>query len=371
MVRIAVLSDFARAFSPGVHPINADLARRRHAFWPALARLHGWDLELCDAASLGGIAGATAWIDLPLLSRAAYRDLFDRARAAGAPVVLDTPDDVERVLGLDRAQPILDAAGLPTPRTALVPVDEATAAAIDSPAAVRRLLTERIYEAIFAAGIEPHAGVYVRGFSSSVKSTNPEHFYGDNQADIEATVFEVIRHLRGALEVEGLALRQFLPLERIDIPAPPGARGGARVPFEVRITVLGGRPVLASYHGPFAALVDEARAALVEALAARTARVEAAITALLPAIARADLPKNYVADLAFTTDGAPVVLELNPLYAAGYNVPAAHALVVSALAADLAEKAGYSPISREEIHRAAEAMIGEQVSESAGVWRLY
>ena len=36
-----------------------------------------------------------------------------------------------------------------------------------------------------------------------------------------------------------------------------------------------------------------------------------------------------------------MVLELNPLYAAGYNVPAAHALRVAALGADLARRTGY------------------------------
>lgn len=370
MLPIVILSDLARASSPGVHPINAALARDRRAFWPALAQHHGWDLRLDDAADVGTLEGALAWIDLPLLPRAGYRELHARAQAAGARAVLDAPSDVETVLGLDRAQGLLERAGLPVPRTALVPVDDATAALLDSPAAVRRLLTERVYEALFAAGIDPHAGVYVRGFSSSLKSPNPEHFFGDNQADIEATVFEVIRDLRGSLELVGLALREFLHLDRVDIPALPGARGGARVPFEVRLTVLGGRPFLASYHGPFDVLVPHARAHLAEALGARRPQVEAAIAALLPALLRAELPRNYVADLAFTTSGAPVVLELNPLYAAGYNLRAAHALVVSAIAAELAAQAGGAALGRAEIVGAAEAILGEPVAADVGFWLL-
>jgi hypothetical protein len=43
--------------------------------------------------------------------------------ATGAQV-LQAPEEVEAVYGLDRYLPILQAAGLPTPRTALVPLDE-------------------------------------------------------------------------------------------------------------------------------------------------------------------------------------------------------------------------------------------------------
>jgi hypothetical protein len=63
-------------------------------------------------------------------------------------------------------------AGVPTRRTAFVPVDDALAAAIDSPAAVRRLLTDAIYGALYDAEIDPHDGVFVRGFYASAKSAN-------------------------------------------------------------------------------------------------------------------------------------------------------------------------------------------------------
>jgi hypothetical protein len=98
--------------------------------------------------------------------------------------------------------------------------------------------------------------------------------------------------------------------------------------------------------------------------------VEAAIEALLPALLRAELPRNYVADLAFTKSGAPVVLALNPLYAAGYNLRAAHALVVSAIAAELAEQAGGGVLGREEILGAAEAILGEPVAADVSFWLL-
>jgi hypothetical protein len=350
-----------------VHPQHVELVRQRYAFWAQLARLRDWDISVHDITDLSACSDALVWIDLPLLSRDAYRSLHTRAVAANALSVLDLPDQVDIALGLDLSFPLLARAGLPVPRTALVPIDDATASCIDSPGAVRRLRTERMYEAMFDACVDPHRGVYVRGFSSSVKSSNPEHFFGDNQTDIEATSFEVIRHLRDALELGGLALREHLDLERIEI-GPPGERGSARVPFEIRITVLNRRPFLASYHGPFDTLVDSAHDALTAELTARSPRVEAALRDVLPTLLAAGLPDNYVADLAFTADGAPVVLELNPLYAAGYNVRAAHALVVTALAADLAEGAGYPGLRDDEVLASAEEISGEPIYLRPPIW---
>lgn len=371
MPRVALISDLHRAFDSHADPRNVAMIRRRHAFWAELARLRRWDLAVRDVATLETAKEAcdgVCWIDLPMLPHAAYRAVFARVAAAGATCVLDPPEDVERVLGLDRFHSVLTRAGVPTPRTAFLPIDDAVAAAIDSPAAVRRLLIEPIYGAVFDAGIDPHAGLFVRGFYSSAKSANPELYYGDNQADIEATVFEVIRRLRVALDVGGLALREHLDLERIQLATSPRDRDAIRVPFEVRLTVLGGRLVMASYHGPFEALADGARATLADALAARSELVRGALGALVPALLAADLPANYVADVAFVRGGQPVVLELNPLYAAGYNVPSAHALLVAALGADLARRAGYAESSWTEILDSASTLAGERVEQSAGVW---
>lgn len=370
MPRIALISDLRRAFDPHADPRNVAMIRRRHGFWAELSRLHGWDLAVLDTADLGepALAGSTCWIDLPMLTRAEYRAAFSRATAAGAGCVLQHPDDVERVLGLDRSHPVLVRAGLPTPRTAFVPVDDALGGAIDSPAAVRRLLTEQIYGALFDAGLDPHDGIFVRGFYSSAKSANPEHFFGNNQADIEATVHEVVRRLRVALEVGGLALREHLALERIELADAPGDRDAIRVSFEVRLTVLDGRVVCGSFHGPFDVFAEGPRRALTEALAVRHAAAGEAVRALLPRLLAADLPSSYVADVAFTRDGGAVVLELNPLYAAGYNVPAAHALVVAALGADLAFRAGHAELSWAQVVETAGALAGEPVDESPAVW---
>ncbi|WP_437902764.1 ATP-grasp domain-containing protein [Sorangium sp. So ce327] len=373
MSRVALLSDLNRAFDAQADPRNVAMIRRRHAFWAQLARLHGWDLAVCDVTRLDapqGVSGSVSWIDLPMLPRAAYHSIFARAVAAGAACVLDLPEHVERVLGLDRFYSVLTNAGVPTPRTALLPVDAAVAAAIDSPAAVRRLLTEAIYGALFDAEIDPHAGVFVRGFYSSAKSANPELYYGSNQADIEATVFEVVRRLRVALDVGGLALREHLDLERIELATLPGDRNAIRVPFEVRLTVLGGRLLMASYHGPFEVLIDDARRLLADELTARRDVVQRAVRDLVPALLTADLPANYVADVAFVRDGQPVVLELNPLYAAGYNVPSAHALLVAALGADLAHRAGYAALPWTEILDSAAILAGERVEQSLAVWLL-
>jgi hypothetical protein len=368
---ITLISDFNRAFDVQADPRNVAMIRRRHAFWSELARLHGWDLAVCDAASLDapiGVPGSVSWIDLPMLPRTTYSTVFARVAAVGAACVLDPPDEVERVLGLDRSYQVLMDAGVPTPRSAFLPVEDALAAAIDSPAAVRRLLTEAIYGALFDAGIDPHNGVFVRGFYSSAKSANPEHYFGSNQADIEATVFEVIRRLRVALDVGGLALREHLDLERIELTTLPGHRDTIRVPFEVRLTVLGGHLLMASYHGPFEALGDKARRILARELTVRRAAVQEAVRALAPALLAADLPANYVADVAFVRGDRPVVLELNPLYAAGYNVPAAHALLVAALGADLARRAGYAGLTWAEVLDSAAVLAGERVEQSPAVW---
>ncbi|KYG09074.1 hypothetical protein BE21_19975 [Sorangium cellulosum] len=343
----------------------------RHAFWAELARLPGWDLAVRDAASLDaplGIPGSVSWIDLPTLPRTTYRNVFARLAVAGAACVLEPPSEVERVLGLDRSYPVLMNAGVPTPRTAFLPVEDALAAAIDSPAAVRRLLTEAIYGALFEAEIDPHDGIFVRGFYSSAKSASPELYFGSNQADVEAMVFEVIRRLRVALDVGGLALREHLDLERIELAALPGNRDAVRVPFEVRLTVLGGGPLMASYHGPFEALADGARRLLAGEITARGVAVQEAVRTLAPGLLAADLPANYVADVAFVRGGRPIVLELNPLYAAGYNMPAAHALLVAALGADLARRAGYVALPWAEVLDSAAVLAGERVEQSPAVW---
>lgn len=365
---VTVVSDLARANDPRADPRNVAMIARRHALFAALARLRGWDLVVRDAASLSDERGRLAWIDLPMLPRARYRDVFARAEAAGAASVSAAPSDVERVLGLDAFYPVLKRAGVPTPRTALLPLGDDIVASIDAPAAVRRLLTESIYGAMFDAGLDPHEGVYVRGFYSSAKSANPEHYFGDNQADIEATAFEVIRRLRAGLEVGGLALREHLDLERIELPATPGERDEIRLPFEIRLTVLGGRAIMASYHGPFDMLIEGARGALGEALRARRGQVLLAARTLVPRLLAASLPESYVADVAFTKGGEAVVLELNPLYAAGTNVPCAHAVWVATIGADLARRASLAELSWPEVLSDATALAGEPVGEGAGLW---
>lgn len=292
--RVTVLSDLRRAFDPHADPRNVAMIRRRHGLWAELSRLHGWDLAVCDAADVDArdLAGSVCWLDLPMLPRPAYHAVFARATVAGAACVLQHPDEVEQVLGLDRSYPVLVRAGLPTPRTAFVPVDDTVADAIDSPAAVRPLLTEALYGALFDAELDPHDGIFIRGFYSSTKSANPEHYFGNNQADIEATVHEVIRRLRVSLEVGGLALREHLALDRIEIADVPGDRDAIRVSFELRLTVLHGHVLCGSFHGPFDVFADGPRRALTEALAARHAAAEKVVRSLLPRLLAAELRRR-------------------------------------------------------------------------------
>ncbi len=370
MPRVTLITDTRRAFDPNADPRNVAMIKKRHLWWRQLADLHGWALEVCDEGELQPIdcAGNVCWVDLPMRTREGYRTVFSKAVSLGASVARQSPDDVERVLGLDRIYPVLLAAGISTPRTAFVEVDATLAQAIDSPAAVRRLLTERIYGALFDAQVDPHDGVFVRGFYSSAKSKNPELYFGDNQTDIEATVYEVVRRLRVSLELGGLALRRHLDLEKIVLPLEPGDHHPARVSLEIRVSFVEGKVVCASFHGPYETLVEAARRSLEGELAARHAAIEAHLRALIPQLLAADLPESYVADVAFAADGGAVVLELNPLYAAGYNVASAHALVVATLGASLAVDAGYAELTQAQLLVSAEALAGESLDRNPAVW---
>jgi len=334
MPRVVIVSEFSRAFDPHADPRNVSMVRHRHAWWDALRVQHGLPLALIDAANVrtgaAKLADAqVAWIDLPMLPRASYRALWRKLlELAPRAQVRDAPDDVAAVLGLDHIVPRLLASGLPTPRTALLPLAPATIAAIGGPDDVRRELLAPIYAALDAVALDPHDGLYVRGFYSSAKSPDPALWFARNQHDVVETVTALISHLRGALEVGGLALRAFHALARVRLPATDARAGTVTVPFEFRVTVLGGRAIGVSYHGPYEVLEDHQRDVLDDALRARTS-VIAAIDALVPRLLTAGFPSNFVADVAFDADGAPLVLELNPLYAAGYNVPAAHAWVVA------------------------------------------
>jgi hypothetical protein len=59
--------------------------------------------------------------------------------------------------------------------------------------------------------------------------------------------------------------------------------------------------------------------------------------------------------------------DVNPLYAAGYKVPAAHALLVAALGAHLAERAAYPSSPWQRVLEDAAELAGSPVEESPGV----
>jgi hypothetical protein len=373
---IAIVSDFVRAFSNGADGPNATMLRRRHRLWAELARHTGWDLNLVDASKLEAADSSTlgdptvAWIDQPLLPREHYRRCWSVvAKLVPGIGVFQKPDEVEQVYGLDQSFPRLLRAGLAVPKTAFVPIDEATVQAIHSPEDVRRLLIERIYEALFAAGIDPHEGVFVRGYYSSAKSRNAELFFGRNQADLEATSCELIGHLRDSLEVGGLALREYLELDRLELVGGRGPRDVIRVSFELRITVIARRVRLVSFHGPFERLVPDHRRQLERILGERRSNFLEA-EKLVERIVALDFPEHFVADLAFDRSGRALVIELNPLYASGYNVPFAHAYVLAALGSHLASLTGRPRLGDDDLLALARKLLGsgEPVAEQA--WML-
>ena len=105
--------------------------------------------------------------------------------------------------------------------------------------------------------------------------------------------------------------------------------------LELRLTFTGRRLRLCSYHGPFQALAEPWLGQLKEQLRACGGRVEQALALGRRLEGAAELPERFVADVVFDRVRGPVVLELNPLYCSGFNVPQAHAQVVTLLAQDL------------------------------------
>jgi hypothetical protein len=111
-----------------------------------------------------------------------------------------------------------------------------------------------------------------------------------------------------------------------------------------------------SYAGPFHGIDEEAHGRLAAALAEVAPR-SPWLAALGRRLRRAGMPKNCVADLAFRADGAPVLIELNPVYSAGHPVPAAHAWFLTRLGTILARKARY-PLPRIDLLVEAVAALG-------------
>ena len=114
-----------------------------------------------------------------MLPRANYGALFARAADAGATCVLDLPDDVERVLGLDRSYPVLMNAAVPTPHTAFLPVDDGIAArgeAIEN--SVRAIVPALLATELPASHVADIA--FVRGGQPVVLELNPLYAAGYN-----------------------------------------------------------------------------------------------------------------------------------------------------------------------------------------------
>ena len=80
-----------------------------------------------------------------------------------------------------------------------------------------------------------------------------------HETDLEETVAALSGHLRAAFEVDGLALREFLELERLTLPGRPGAggrdarrarQGGPHEGREARPPQEGRRRALAARRAP-------------------------------------------------------------------------------------------------------------------------
>jgi len=372
MPRIVILSDLSRAYAEDLEEWKSDMFRQRHAWWRRLAELTGWDLQVHDTAevlrSSALLQGArVCFIDMPLLRQSAYRVLFDYCSAhAPDAAVCDPPAAVNRVQWLNEYYPALIEHGLPCIRTAVVPLGDDVIDSVQSPDDVQARLGETLQRALTDANLDLRRGLYIRTFLASLRNTHPAFYFAHTPKELHGTCFRVLQMMRGKNDVGGLALREFVSLEAIDLPADAPGVASVQVHHEMRLTLLGGRLLMASFHGPFLQLSPGQQDQLRQVLSARGNRLSA-LAEIARRLGQAGLPDNYVADVAFLGSGQPVLIELNPLYSAGSNVPAARAWLIANLGARLAERAGYSPTADERLRELAGQLAGEPL-RSDGVF---
>ncbi|MBL8799351.1 MAG: ATP-grasp domain-containing protein, partial [Planctomycetia bacterium] len=267
------------------------------------------------------------------------------------------PTEVQRVQWLDAYYPLLMERGLPCIRTALLPLADQLIDALQSPDDVQARLGETLQPALTAAQLDLRRGLYIRTFLASLRNTHPAYYFAHTPKELHGTCFRVLQMMRGKNDVGGLALREYVSLEAIDLPADGPGVSAVQVHHEMRLTIFQGKLLMASFHGPFLQLSLGQQDRLRQAFAARAPRT-AVLADLSRRLQQAGLPDNYVADVAFLSNGQPVLVELNPFYSAGSNVPAARAWLLVNLGAKLAEQAGYAPTLNERLRELAAHLAG-------------
>lgn len=366
MPAILVLSDFSRAFDEGLEEWKLDMFRQRHEWWKRLGELAGWDIALVDTADalaepLRLQCSRVCFIDMPLLRKAKYRQFWQHCKAQSfGALVLAPPDEVERIQFMDRYYPLLREHGIDTIRTAFVPIADSLLETVQSAEDVQERLGDAMTQALVADGLELKRGLYIRTFLSSLRNSHPAYYFAHTPPQLAATSWRVLQMLRGQNDVGGLALREFLPLEGIDLPRGEHGEAATSVNLEMRVTVLEGRTLMANFHGSFLQLSPGQQEALRHELVKRRPRIDEGWE-LVHRLRAVPLPPNYVADIAYPKKAPPVVIELNPFYSAGSNVPEARAWLLVNLAAALAGHAGYARVPAEQLRTLATTLCGTPI----------
>lgn len=367
MAKILVLSDITRAFGERVEEWQVDMIRQRHVWWKQIGQLTGWGIEVVDTAAVLAepkiLQGANVcFIDMPLLRIAAYQQLWAHCcQQLSSASVLTTPEAVAEVGLLNRAYPVLTAAGLPCVRTAFVPLDDAILARLQSAEDLRTQVGDQMLRALASENLDLKRGLFIRTFVASLRKPQPMYFFAHTPQELFNTSWRIIQSLRTHNDVGGLALREYLPLETVDLP------GGVTVNVEMRVWIVEQRLVLASYHGPYVQLSAAQQEALRRELQQRRSRLAESLTLGQQVLGRG-LPESFVADVIFPRNREPLLLELNPIYSSGSNLPTARAWLLIHLAAMLAGRVGLTVPSQEDRQQLAVRLVGEPVRSEGAIF---
>ena len=271
--------------------------------------------------------GDIAIVDGPTYQMALYKRIEEEIEGLGVPC-FDSHEHVGLVSDMSQYLPILSEHRIPHPGSVLVPFTEDDLERSDSKEFYKKTLGKRIDMLLAKGGIHPtktHPAFYRTFFSSAIGS-NIWRYRAESVTDLINSSYEVVYDKKGNEDVGGLAVREFLDLEK-----------GYSLPMhdvfkEYRIFVVGGRPIWYSFYYGLSKI--DTKSAAFEELKAK-ATLKARDISRLKNIAEkvaAVIPSHFfVIDVAFTKEGKLVVIDLGSGYSAGMAFKVDQVPVLSAL----------------------------------------
>ena len=308
------------------HPETAHL-RTRIEILPDIARALGAQVETVSVERLLGLQGDegvkyardriakadVAIVDGPCYRLAMYKRIENEIAALDVPC-FDTYQNVKRVSDMSLYLPTISEERIPHPGSVLIPFTSEDIERSDSKDFYKRALGGRIEMLLERGGIHPTKTqpAFYRTFFNSAVGSNVWRYKAESVVDLINSSYEVVYDKKGYEDVGGLAVREFLELEKV-YPLPMHD-----VFKEYRIFVIGGQPIWYSfYHG--LSKIDTKSPAFEELK--EKATLGAHGIKRLKNIARkvaAAIPSHFfVIDVAFTVEGKLVVIDLGPGYSAG------------------------------------------------------